>query len=115
MLDLIARVWEYSKKYPQGFTLDIRTMKPIAQGICVAYRETQDSHGRESLEAVINHALKHEGIIGGWFNRGNGRYYFDSVRVFPESQKIEAIEFALENEQLAIYDLETKTEFNINQ
>ncbi|MDO4706949.1 MAG: hypothetical protein Q4A61_00815 [Porphyromonadaceae bacterium] len=82
-------------------------MKPITEGICVAYEATQSSHDRESLTRVINHAQSHEGIVGGWLNKVNGRYYFDSVRVFPEHQVAEAIAFAKENNQISIYDLKT--------
>lgn len=107
-------VWEYSRQNPKGFTLDIRTMLPIAAGICVAYLETQNSHGRESLETVIRHALAHEGFVGGWLNVTNGRYYFDSVRVFPETQIKEAMQFALEQKQLSIYILSKNQELSIN-
>lgn len=107
MKDLISRVWEYSRQNPEGFTLDLKTMKPISEGICVGYQATQDSHSRESLERVINHALRHEGIVGGWFNVVNSLYYFDSVRIFPEAEKDKAIQFAKEQEQISIYNLKT--------
>lgn len=56
-------------------------MKPVTSGICVAYAETQGSHSFEYLEAVINHALEHGKHVGGWSYKG--KYYFDSVKVFP--------------------------------
>lgn len=107
-MKLTERVWEYSLNNPEGFTLNIETMKPITSGICVAYAETQDSHSLESLEAVINHALTHGKHVGGWYNPENGLYYFDSVKVFPVGQIQEAIEFGRREQQLAIYviDLE---------
>lgn len=105
MYILIDRVWEYSLNNPDGFTLNIETMKPVKYGISVAYLETQNSFGKESLKKVINHALKLNKTIGGWFNSDNGFYYFDSVRIFKNSEIDKAIEFAKQNEQLAIFDL----------
>lgn len=104
-MKLTERVWEYSRKKAQGFTIDLKTMEQPTEGFCVAYIETQDSHSRESLTRVINHALSHDGFVGGWLNEEDGRYYFDSVRVFPEEQKQEAIAFARANRQIAIFGL----------
>lgn len=88
-------------------------MELITSGICVAYQETQDSHTEESLNRVINHALEHERIVGGWKNEENGRYYFDSVRVFNKEEMAQALEFARANEQIAIYDLEEQEEITV--
>ncbi|MDM8174810.1 hypothetical protein FKG96_12545 [Olivibacter sp. LS-1] len=111
METLIDRVWEYSKNNPYGFTLNIETMKPVKFGICVAYLETQDSFNREGLEKVIKHALEHEKIVGGWLNDENGFYYFDSIKLF--SKMDEAIRFAKQNKQLAIFDLTNLREIRI--
>lgn len=105
MRQLIDGVWEYSLINPNGFTLDIETMKPIKYGISVAYQETQDSFGKESLNGVINHALRNGKAVGGWFDTESNRYYFDSVKIFKNSEIDKAIEFAKNNDQLAIYDL----------
>jgi len=113
MKHLIDRVWEYSKNNPDGFTLNIETMKAVKFGIVVAYYETQDSFGKEALKAVIDHAMDHHKIIGGWFNDQNGSYYFDSVRTFKNSELNEAIEFAKQNKQLAIFDLTNLREIKI--
>ena len=53
MKQLIDGVWEYSLINPDGFTLNIETMKPVKYGISVAYQETQNSFGKESLNGVI--------------------------------------------------------------
>lgn len=105
MTNLIERVWEYSQNNPEGFTLDLETFKPIKFGICVAYKETQDSHNKESLEKVISHAMKHKKILGGWLNVENNKFYFDSVKVFKNSELEKALKFAKEQKQLAIFDL----------
>lgn len=113
MRDLIDRVWEYSKNNPDGFTLNIETMKAVKFGIVVAYYETQNSFGKEALENVINHSLNHNKTIGGWLNYENEMYYFDSVKIFKNSELSEAIEFARSNKQLAIFDLTNLKEIKI--
>ena len=113
MKQLIDGVWDYSLINPNGFTLNIETMKPVKYGISVAYEETQDSFGKESLNKVINHALEHSKTVGGWYDTESNRYYFDSVKVFRNSEISKAIEFAKENNQLAVYDLTNITEIRI--
>jgi fructokinase len=66
----------------------------------VAYLETQDSFGTEGLKRCIKHAIGHDGYIGGWLNEDNGKFYFDSVKIFPVSQQKEAIEFGRANKQI---------------
>ena len=113
MTELIDRVWEYSQNNPEGFTLNIETFKAVRFGIVVAYYETQDSFGKEALETVINHALKHHKVIGGWLNDENEMYYFDSVRIFKNAELNKAIEFAKQHKQLAIFDLTNLREIKI--
>ncbi len=109
----LESVWEYAQNNPYGFTLNLETMKPVKFGICVAYIETQDSFGKKGLERVIEHSLKKTKIIGGWLNTENNLYYFDSVRMFKNSELKEAIEFAKQNSQLAIFDLTNLKEIRI--
>lgn len=113
MKNLIDRVWEYSKNNPYGFTLNIETFKEVKFGICVAYLATQDSHNKAGLEKAINHALKHNKIVGGWLNDENNYYYFDSIKVFRNSEIKQAVEFAKQNKQLAIFDLTNLKEIKI--
>ena len=113
MKQLTDGVWEYSLINPNGFTLNIETMKPVKYGISVAYKETQDSFGKESLNRVINHALEHSKTVGGWFDTDSNRYYFDSVKIFKNSEIDKAIEFAKNHDQLAIYDLTNLEEIRI--
>ena len=107
-------VWAYSQAHPDGFTLDIRERKEPTEGISVAYAATQDRHSRNDLDYVISHALTHDGFVGGWWNSEDSLYYFDSDRLFPESDPGEAVSFALENEQLAFYVLSTGEEVRID-
>lgn len=113
MKNLIDRVWEYSQNNPEGFTLNIETFKAVKFGIVVAYYETQNSFGKEALETVIIHALNHNKTLGGWLNDDNRFFYFDSVKIFKNSELNEAIKFAKQNEQLAIFDLTNLKEIKI--
>lgn len=115
MEKLIDCVWEYAQNNPYGFTLNLETMKPVKYGICVAYLETQNSFGKEGLERVIQHSQKNNKIVGGWLNSENNLYYFDSVKLFKNSELKEAIEFAKQNSQIAIFDLTNLKEIRTGQ
>ena len=80
-------------------------MTEPAVGISVAYAETQNSHSHRQLRKVVRHALKHDGIVGGWFNSDDSLYYFDSTRLFPEDSLIPALRFAKQNGQYAVFIL----------
>lgn len=112
-MNTLDSVWEYAQKNPQGFTLNIETMKAVKFGIVAAYRETQNSFGRDSLEKVIEHALKHDKVVGGWLDETDNRYYFDSCKVFNNRQIDEALQFGRENEQIAIFDLTNLNEIRL--
>lgn len=114
MKQLIERVWEHSQNNPDGFTLNLETFRPVKFGISVAYLETQDSHNKESLENVINHSLRHQKTLGGWLNEENEKFYFDSVKIFKNSELDKAIEFAKQQKQIAIFDLTNLKEIKIN-
>ena len=95
-------VWEFSQSHPDGFTLDIRTMTEPTEGIAVSYAATQNSHSRDQLDFVVEHALQHDGYVGGWLNTENDLYYFDSTKLFPEDQLEEALQFGKENGQTSV-------------
>ena len=104
---LADTIWSVSQTHPDGFTLDIRTLKEPTEGICVAYSATQNSHGRQALDAVISHAVQHDGFVGGWLNPADSLYYFDSIRLFPEDSLQAAISFGLAGFQKVVYKLST--------
>lgn len=112
--NLVNAIWLYAQENPYGFTYNIATLQPVVKGISVAYIQTQNSFGKQDLPKVINHALEHEKIVGGWLNDNNGQYYFDSVKVFDNSQMQQAIEFAKQNKQYSIYDLTNDKEIVID-
>lgn len=102
---LAYQIWEYSQGHPDGFTLDISTLTEPTSGISVGYAETQNSHSRKQLKKVVRHALKHDGIVGGWFNSVDSLYYFDSDHLFPEDSLIPALRFAKQNGQYSVFIL----------
>jgi hypothetical protein len=110
---LTDSVWVFSQSRPEGFTLDIRSWQEPKTGISVAYAETQNKHDREDLDFVVNHALTHEGHIGGWLNSEDGLYYFDSVRLFPEDSLEKAKQFGRLNGQDAVYVLSKGKEIRL--
>ena len=103
MVNLIDAIQKIAEQNPEGFTVDLTTLKRITKGISVAYIETQDSFGIEGLERVIHHALGHVRKVGGWMNEDDGQYYYDSIRIFTDLE--EAKRFGRENKQIAIFDL----------
>jgi hypothetical protein len=107
------KVWAFASSHPEGFTLDIRTMIELKQGIAVSYAATQNSHSRGQLDAVIRHALQNDGYVGGWYNSKDSLYYFDSTRLFPEDSLNEAIQFGKENKQTSVFILSTSSEILI--
>lgn len=103
MKNLKQAIERIAKQNPYGFTVELETLRPVTEGISVSYQETQDSFGSEGLDKVIHHALSHDKVVGGWLNEENGKYYYDSCRIFQDRN--EAIEFGRANHQLAIFDI----------
>ena len=108
------RVWAFAQSHPDGFTLNVRTMREAREGIAVSYAATQGSVSRSSLNAVVKHALSHEGYVGGWLDGETGLYYFDSTRLFPEDSIVAALLFGLDNGQRSAYVLSSGTEIDIH-
>lgn len=48
-------------------------MSMPTKGIAVSYAATQNSHSRESLTFVVEHALNHDGYVGRWLDSENGQ------------------------------------------
>jgi uncharacterized membrane protein YsdA (DUF1294 family) len=109
------KIWAFSQSHSNGFTLDLRTMTEPTEGISVSYAATQNSHSRNQLDRVVNHAIQNDGYVGGWYNKDNGLYYFDSTRLFPEDSLQAAIRFGKENGQQSVYVISSSTEIPIMQ
>lgn len=103
MEQLFNAIVKIAEANPDGFTVDLTTLKKVTKGISVAYLETQDSFGEEGLKRVLNHALMYEKKVGGWLNEENQQFYFDSIRIFTNLE--EAKQFGRENQQIAIFDI----------
>ena len=110
---LAEDLWTYSQTHPDGFTLNISTWEEPREGIAVAYSATQDAHDKADLEYVVSHARAHGGYVGGWQDEQSGKYYFDSVRIFPADSLVQARQFGRENQQKAIYNLSTGKEIRL--
>jgi len=57
--------------------------------------------------------MENDKTIGGWLDEESGLFYFDSVRVFSETEFKEATEFAKQNEQIAFYNLTYEEEIRL--
>ena len=103
-MTLMERIWETSQKPSsrKGFTRYTYGLDRPVQGYCVAYADTQDSHGKLGLQSVLSHAQTHAQIVGGWCH--GARFYFDSVRVYHTKKA--AIEAAIRENQIGYYDLD---------
>ena len=101
--DLANVIYVMGQMNPEGFTLDLNTMRQPTQGLIVSYKETQNSFSRKSIQGVIKHAKAHQNLVGGWYDPEKGDYYFDSDRAFPEDSLAAALAFARENGQHAVY------------
>lgn len=103
----------FAEKNPYGFTLCLETMTLVRFGVSVAYKETQDSHTDEDLSKAIDHAMQNEKKVGGWLNEDNGKFYYDSVKVFKNAEMEKAKDFAKANEQIAIFDITNLIEIKL--
>ena len=77
----VEQVKKVAEANADGFTFDIRAERMVTSGIVAAYAATQDTFGFERLAYVVEHAANNGGVVGGWLNRDNARFYFDSCRV----------------------------------
>ena len=112
--ELSNQVWTYSLSHPDGFTIDLNTMTTPTEGIVVAYSATQGCHSRDKLNYVIDHAMMHNGIVGGWLDTTDSLYYFDSSRIFPEDSLEAAKKFGIENGQIAIFIISEGKEIRLD-
>ena len=110
--ELTKKVAKIAQSNKEGMTLSINNLEPIRTGFVASYKATQNSFSETDLQSVVNHALSHDGVVGKWFNDKDGKYYYDSNKVF--SNLDDALKFAKENEQLAIFDLDNKKEIRLD-
>lgn len=110
-MQVVEKVKEIAEANKDGFTFDIRAMRIVTSGIVAAYQATQNTHGFDGLTLVVMHAEANAGVVGGWYNTTNARFYFDSVRIFTDLA--EAIAFGRAEQQIAIFDLDNLKEIRL--
>lgn len=100
---LIEAIQEIANENPFGFTITLPSLEFVTEGYSVAFEATQNSFDVDGLIKVINHARQNGNVIGGWLDEETNLYYFDSCLILSDEK--EAIEFAKQNKQIAIFDL----------
>lgn len=109
---LIAALTTIATTNPDGYTVNAQTLEPIKSGYAVAVAETQNSFGPEGLAKVIKYVQDHSEIaaFGGWYNSDDKQFYFDATIIV--ATKLEAIELAKLNKQLAFFCLDNGKTYN---
>lgn len=98
---LITKLMLIAKENPEGFTVYTATLEPVKKGWVVALKETQNSFGIDGLKKVLGYAKK-TGTIGGW--KEEDLFYWDAVIIVQDEE--EATKLGIENEQIAIFNIE---------
>ena len=70
MEKLINGLLKISKENPNGFTVYLPSLEKVTRGWVIANELTQDCFGIEGLRKVVEFAMNHNRIIGGWFDEG---------------------------------------------
>lgn len=97
---MIDKILKIAKENPEGFTVT-KDLEFVKSGFVVAYSETQNSFGIDGLKKVIEFAFKNDTEIGGW--KEKKLFYFDASKVYETKE--EATKKAIENNQIAFFDL----------
>ena len=104
MEQLFKAIQEIARQNPEGFTVDLTTLKKVTKGISVAYLETQDSFGEDGLRRVLNHALEHERKVGGWLNEEIVEWFGEYAKVVAENFSDRVENFFTDNYDHPIYE-----------
>lgn len=103
MKRIIETLKQIASENPAGFTVYLKDLSPVKKGWVVALKETQNSFGDEGLLKVLAVASEKTGVVGGW--NEEGKLYWDAVEIFENEDA--ATKKGVENEQIAIYHIET--------
>lgn len=101
----IIKALEVANDNPDGFTISNDMAEMPERGYAVALAATQCSFGLPGFLRALALAVDENLYFGGWLNKEDGQYYWDAVRVFAPAEYEAAMNCALENKQIAIYDL----------
>lgn len=99
---------------PAGFTYNVYNNGMQTSGYAVALACTQNSHGADGLESVINvvtSGTTGATCVGGWLDSETGLYYYDATVIFTDRET--AIAFGRMQKQIAIFDLNTMEEIRL--
>lgn len=102
MSSLKSKILQIAQQNPEGFTVEIPNCEFVKSGWVIALKETQNSFGLEGLQKVIQVAIEKTNTVGGWKNEND--YYYDACIVVSDED--EATKLGIENEQIAIYNIE---------
>ncbi len=102
MTDFKTKLWQIAEQNPEGFTVILPGLTFAKTGWVVALKETQNCFGPEGLDKALEVAIK-TSHLGGWHD--GELFYWDAVMIFTNED--EATQAGKENEQLAIYHLDT--------
>ncbi len=102
---MIDQILQIAEKNAEGFTIYLPSFEHVTNGWVIANRFTQNKFGRQGLIEVVDFAMSHNRIIGGYRNV-NGIFQFDASIVEPNDQI--AISLMILHDQDCIYNLRTK-------
>lgn len=100
---MIEKIKQIASENPKGFTIFTTTLEHVTKGWVIALKETQNSFGDNGLRKVLEVAKRTTRTIGGW--KEGKLFYWDCVMIVDDEE--EATKIGRENEQIAIYHLET--------
>ena len=110
--NLIVSLMAIASANAFGFTVDSKTLQPVAKGYAVAAAETQNSFGGTGLNKVIKYVEENGAdAFGGWIDSETGLFYWDAV--FIVGDLATAKELGRKNGQIAIFDLAKKEEIRL--
>lgn len=108
----ISTIMAIATMNASGFTISANTLQSINKGYAVAIAETQNSFGIDGIANVIRAISEGKAnAIGGWYDNQTGLYYYDAVMVYSNYDA--AYRAAIENEQLASFDLKKCKEIRL--
>lgn len=102
---MFEQIFKLAEENKAGFTVYIPSLDFVKHGWVIANMATQNMFGKDGLTKVIEFAMKHNRILGGYMNT-SGIFQFDASIVEPNEQR--AIALMLLHDQDCIYNLNTK-------
>lgn len=104
MQELEKKILEIANKNTMGFTIYVPSCEFVKFGWVIANVGTQNNYGITGLRNVLEYAMKHNRIIGGYKNE-KGVFQWDASIVEPNKQL--AISLMILHNQDCIFNLET--------